>query len=546
MESMPTTSLPTKDGSTFRFSRKPHMRENGATLELYATLKASLDEPIALEDFAFYLGDILCTSKIEADYSLADKRKTHSCKIIASVLKEAIYDLPIHSDFCVCLTNESGESQSYRIMYSKSLLSHVMRYTAAHTKFFHDNETDMVAFFRQSRALHVVFTVRPLNVTDAASQKVKLFCAFVLSKIAFWMHPLLMYEKNGRHYEESGRVVYEQLIDQGYKNIRFILNQSVQDQADLDPAYRAHMVRQFSFSHYLMFFRCKTFMGTEVLDHALELRCQNLFVQRKLRSTHNTHVFLQHGVMYMVPMDAPERSFFQRKSMRAQVHIVVSSKKEANQFVVRGGFNLSDTILCGLPKFDRSYLNDGADKIFIMPSWRIWEFNEMRYEPSRTGYVRLIERIVEAIPEQLRDKIVIAYHPLFEASTFLTQYSQNNPNYDVLLRDVALLITDYSSIAYDSFYRGSNVIFYGEEYDECMRHYGEDTKLVLTEDEAFGPMCFDAPSLSNAIERLYGKPQDELYQQRFKQLVEFHDGKNTERLIQELQNRGVLSPEPSK
>lgn len=226
--------------------------------------------------------------------------------------------------------------------------------------------------------------------------------------------------------------------------------------------------------------------------------------------------------------------------MKGKPYVVVSSQKEAEHFIDLGGFRKEELIVSGLPKFDRSYMNAGADKILIMPTWRIWEFNEMRHDPSSTKYVRMIERIVKAVPADLRDKVVVANHPLFAESTFLGGNLQDVGSYDELLRDVSLLITDYSSIAYDAFYRGANVVFYWEELEECMEHYGGDTHLMLTDDTAFGPVCRNGGELASAVARLYGDSQPDVYVDHYREIVEFHDGKNTERLLDRLHAEGVI------
>ena len=102
------------------------------------------------------------------------------------------------------------------------------------------------------------------------------------------------------------------------------------------------------------------------------------------------------------------------------------------------------------------------------------------------------------------------------------------------------MITDYSSIAYDAFYRGANVVFYWEEMEECMEHYGGDTRLMLSEDLAFGLCCYCQEDLRKAVGSLYGSPQKRLYRQRFGRIVEHHDGKNTERLIAELRRLDII------
>lgn len=109
-----------------------------------------------------------------------------------------------------------------------------------------------------------------------------------------------------------------------------------------------------------------------------------------------------------------------------------------------------------------------------------------------------------------------------------------------MLKQAKILITDYSSIAYDAFYRGSNVIFYWEEKDESLENYGENTKLMLNPDNAFGDICMNASDLSACIVRNYESGQVPLYRKRYKELVTFEDGENTDRLIECLKKDEIV------
>ena len=42
----------------------------------------------------------------------------------------------------------------------------------------------------------------------------------------------------------------------------------------------------------------------------------------------------------------------------------------------------------GLPKFDRNTLNEDADKIVVMPTWRPCEYNEARYDFTKRSIIR--------------------------------------------------------------------------------------------------------------------------------------------------------------
>jgi CDP-glycerol glycerophosphotransferase (TagB/SpsB family) len=118
-------------------------------------------------------------------------------------------------------------------------------------------------------------------------------------------------------------------------------------------------------------------------------------------------------------------------------------------------------------------------------------------------------------------------------------------SYEGVLRDTEVLITDYSSISYDAFYRGAKVVFYWAEKDECMTHYGEGTKLMLNLGNVFGPVAMTGPEITAAVKENYGAPQRQDYLDKYRKIIEFHDGKNTERIIEHLKQDGVLGPAPA-
>ena len=113
-------------------------------------------------------------------------------------------------------------------------------------------------------------------------------------------------------------------------------------------------------------------------------------------------------------------------------------------------------------------------------------------------------------------------------------------NYENVLRDTEVLITDYSSISYDAFYRGAKVVFYWAEKDECMTHYGEGTKLMLNLDNVFGPVAMTGDEITAAVSENYGAEQRQDYLDKYRKIIEFHDGRNTERIIEHLIKDGVI------
>lgn len=407
-------------------------------------------------------------------------------------------------------------------------------------------ESDTSAYFRQSVKNRLYLAVRSHVPTDDSREQRKLALAYYVARLFPGKRRILLYEKNGSRYEESASVLYERLVDEGYTNLAFVLDRSYPFYDQVPDRYRKYLVDKCSFRHYLYFFRAKTFIGSETMVHSIDLRVDNKYAREKLASRNVNLVFLQHGVMYMVSLNSESRSFFKPKATRGKYRVVVSSQEEARHFTDLANYKPEQLYICGLPKYDRNTREVNADRIILMPTWRPWEYNEVRFDLKQTGYYQMLVRMFAAVPADMRDRVVILPHPLFFEAVGnedfpLKKYMDSESRYDDILKHTAILVTDYSSIAYDAFYRGSNVIFYWEEKDACMEHYGPSTRLMLDEENTYGDICYSPEELTKALLANDGTGQKESYVNNYRKIVEFHDGKNTERLMEMLRADELLS-----
>ena len=247
----------------------------------------------------------------------------------------------------------------------------------------------------------------------------------------------------------------------------------------------------------------------------------------------------------MVSLNSESRGFFKPKATRGKYRVVVSSQEEAQHFIELANYKPEQLYVCGLPKYDRNTREQDADRIVLMSTWRPWEYNEVRFDLKQTGYYQMLVRMFEAVPAEMRDRVVILPHPLFFEAVGheefpLKRYMDSESRYDDVLKHTAILVTDYSSIAYDAFYRGANVIFYWEEKDACMEHYGPSTRLMLDGENAYGRICYSPAELTEALRKEDGAGQKQAYVENYRKIVEFHDGKNTERLLEMLREDELL------
>ncbi|MBR0404368.1 MAG: CDP-glycerol glycerophosphotransferase family protein [Eggerthellaceae bacterium] len=409
-----------------------------------------------------------------------------------------------------------------------------------------DERANTALFFHHGPKNHLTLGARHINPTDYRKGRLTVEAAYWLTKIRPRKDAIVLYEKNASRYEESASVVYEALVDAGHKNVRFILDDAYPQRESIPERYRANIVSKNSLEHYRLFFGAKTFIGTEMLVHCAELGSSSRRIGKRLKDPTLNYVFLQHGVMYMVSLDSTGRAYFgPRKTTTGKHRVVVSSELEKRHFMDKAGYPEERLYVCGLPKFDRLEWSPDADRIVIMPTWRPWELNAARTDFRSTGYYRLLERIVACIPDELSNKIVVLAHPLFQqvigdADFPLKRFMPQKERYDDILKNTKVLVTDYSSITYDAFYRGANVVFFWPEKDECLKRYGPNTTLMLDEESAFGDVCYTDEELTASVQANFQRPQTDDHVQRYRRIVEFHDGHNTERLVGFLESDGVI------
>lgn len=395
-------------------------------------------------------------------------------------------------------------------------------------------------YLRQTNANTMYLTIRESNIFDFKQGRRKLYLARFLSYFIYKPKLVLLFEKECDKYEESASVLYEKLIDLGYNNVYYILNKNNPKYSTIEDKYKSNIIDKNSFRHLLYFFKCNRFIGTETLGHAIQLRASNRIITKKMNSSRIIYVFLQHGISYMVSLNADMRSAFTNDKRYKLFKVVVSSELEKRHFVDLAGFTEDKLYVTGMPKFDRCMRYDDADKIVIMPTWRRWEMNQANLDFTKTKYYKMIKLMVSSVPDKYKDKIIVMPHPLMkkvisEANNELSKYMITGDfSYDDVLKTCDVLITDYSSISYDAFYRGAKVIFYWKEKEECMEHYGGDAHLMLNEGNAYGPICYDKNDIRKAFDTCYMKPQKKDYVNKYRKIVEFNDGKNCERTVKEL------------
>ena len=113
-----------------------------------------------------------------------------------------------------------------------------------------------------------------------------------------------------------------------------------------------------------------------------------------------------------------------------------------------------------------------------------------------------------------------------------------------ILEKTKMLITDYSSVCYNSFYQGGGVVFYQPDLEVYETYNG---KLVPNDDEYIGKRAFNIKELEEITRQTIengkinlGQIRNSKFEENYKTINEFTDGKNIERIFNELKRLKIV------
>lgn len=302
---------------------------------------------------------------------------------------------------------------------------------------------------------------------------------------------------------------------------------------------------KFSFKYYFLLFASSTLITTEAQPHLNLLRTKNKYIKKSIYD--KKYVFLQHGIIYLKSMG--KNSTFKKGKEAYPDLFVVSSKKEAK--VVNETLNIpySRLIITGLAMFDKIKYNhinhNSKNKAIIMLTWKPYE--EQLSDFTKSSYYENTLKAYDILCKYLKkEDIIIIPHPKVKDKMLLTPFGESvySGLISEVLKEGKLLITDYSSICYNSFYQGAGVIFFQPDLE---LYELENGKLIPEDDEFIGYRCFDDKELEELIKKGIKECNIDLNYYRkkefveiYKQINEFYDGKNTERILKELSRYKII------
>lgn len=348
----------------------------------------------------------------------------------------------------------------------------------------------------------------------------------------------LYYEKFSSKAEEGAYDLFLMVRDKTKKTKNyFVIDENSEDYLKIKN--EKNVVKKYSLKYYWLLFNASNFIATEAPIHLNILRSNNTALRKSICD--KEFVFLQHGITYMKCQG--KGSTFAKKKEGAVSYIIVGSEKEKDAVVDMLKLHDEQVLNTGLPIFSKIDFNhidkNSKDIVTIMLTWKPYE--EQLYSFEESSYYRNTVEIYNMLTKYIdKENIVIIPHPkVFELLTS-TDMKDNvwQEKISDILSKTKMLITDYSSVCYNTFYQGGGVVFYQPDLELYETYNG---LLVPTDDEYVGKRAFDMIQLENVVEETIinrkidlTKIRNKKFEDNYATINEFSDGKNIERIYDEL------------
>lgn len=319
-----------------------------------------------------------------------------------------------------------------------------------------------------------------------------------------------------------------------------------------------------SFRHKVAMLKCEHLISSHA-DHYLFSLLPNKFYS-DMASYHFT--FLQHGVI--------KDDLSGWLNSKAVSCFVASAFPEYDSIVKPGSYKFTEKEVCltGLPRHDRllalanNRKKDKVKRVIVMPTWRqslmgasLGDGNARGYNPEflHSNFFESWQcffknsRLKSIVKNE---NMEILFFPHVNLEPYIEDFEVEGVNVvshsdGVSIQDLLvkadLLITDFSSIAFESAYIGKPVLYFQFDKDDVFNGAHTYRQGYFDYDrDGFGPVAFSVNELVTQIEGVVerGFKPEPVYAERMREFFPFRDGKNCQRVYEKI--KSLDSPEPTK
>lgn len=323
------------------------------------------------------------------------------------------------------------------------------------------------------------------------------------------------------------------------ENVYYIIDQNGSDFNKIQDY--GNIIQFDSIKHYIAFLSSKIHISSHV-NGCCPSNTVSIFRKFKNHIGYKD-VFLPHGVSYGVS------EFCLKKHANINLFIC-SGKSEYDNILNNYGYSKSEVAYTGFPRLDYWYdFVVNKNEIVLMPTWRSYLAQNENIVFENTSYFRAYSDLIsnKKLHKFLLDsdlKLVFYLHndmrkyvDFFDTECENIEIVYKDNQYDIqeLLKESALLITDYSSVHFDFAYMKKPVIYYQfDKYEFLKKQY--QSSVFDAEKDGFGPVAYNVDDLIYMIKKSFENDfiMEKKYYDKMRNFYQLHDQHNCDRVFERI------------
>ncbi|UUV19294.1 CDP-glycerol glycerophosphotransferase family protein [Fusobacteria bacterium ZRK30] len=341
---------------------------------------------------------------------------------------------------------------------------------------------------------------------------------------------------NGYHFFKYIRKNYPQ------KKVYYLIKESSPDYFKVSKL--GNVVKYMSIKHILYMFQAKMILST----HGLWMVPRELGILKKhtKKMIRAKKIMLQHGIIAIKNVEKE----YNKLKFELKDGFVVSSRFEKGIVVNDLKYRAEEVFLTGLPRMDNLLKNRKFENksILFMPTFRKKiDSNENKFKNSDFFYQignLLKNKKLNELLSLHGVKLNLYLHQNFQQYSNLFKKFENEnirileqekQDFQKLLKENKLMITDYSSVAFDFAYLNKPVIFYQFDYENFLK-VREKAGYIDVKKDLFG---FRTENEEKVVEKIIEYLEKDFkleknYSEKVDNFFKFRDQNNCDRLYKKL------------
>lgn len=343
--------------------------------------------------------------------------------------------------------------------------------------------------------------------------------------------------------QDNGYWLFRYICEnQCHKHTYYVIDAKANDRFKVEKI--GNIIKSNSLKHYLYYLLATKHISSQIDGGMPNMRVCSFLERHGLLK--NKKVFLQHGIT----KDVISFGFYKD----TRVNLFVCATKRETDFVKETfGYPEGAVQQLGFARFDHLIdTSKGKKQILVMPTWRAWlaqgqsnsleeakkKFLESEYYKQWSSLLR-DERLTEILEQY---DCTLIFYPHSDMQPYVQYFETDHArikiadakqyNVQDLLKESSIMITDYSSVAFDFAYMDKPVIYYHFDYIEYRKGQHPEGYFQYERD-GMGPVVFHNADAFKYLEQLLKnscKLQDP-FKGRVEKFFDLKDRNNCKRII---------------